>query len=205
MSFVKKPTQAVIFGGLFFIIPFIILIFVIKMALKLLKPFGGKIDQYLGIHTILGEAAITIISLILLLFICYVAGLLLQRGLVKDWGGHVEEKLFLFFPSLQVLKYRLLGEEYGAQSKWTGILLKEDDHYTLAFITNPITEPYLSIFIPEIPKMDAGEIRYMKKGECVYHTITMHSAMNAVISFGAKGNAWSVLADSPIKEGKSDI
>lgn len=205
MSFLKKPTQALIFGGLFFIIPAVLFIFVGKMALHILKPVGKRIDDYFGIHTFFGEAGVTVMCLLLLVLICYIAGLLLQMGLVKNWGGHVEEKLFLFFPSLQILKYRLLGEKSGRQSKWTGILLKEDNHYTLAFITSPLTDPYLSIFLPEIPKMDSGEIRYMKKEECVYSVISMKSAMDAVMSFGAKGNAWNVFVDSSIKERKSDI
>jgi uncharacterized membrane protein len=205
MPVIKKPSRALIMGGLFLIIPLIVLIVLGKHALAILAPLGKKIETGLGITSLFGEATVTIICLLILAFCCYIAGLLLQIGLVSNWGSRVEEKLFLFLPGLQILKYRLLGEEDASKSSWTGILLKEDDHYTLAFITNPVTEPYLSIFIPEIPKMDAGEIRYMKREECVYKAISMKSAMNAVISFGRDGNAWEALIDSPVKESKSDI
>ena len=206
MSIIKKPTRALLVGGLFLIIPIIILVILGKHAFAILTPLGRKIEQGLGITSLFGEATITIICLLLLLLFCYIAGMLLEVGLVSQWGRRMEEKLFLFVPSLQILKYRILGEEDASKSSWTAVLLHEENHYTLAFITNALTEDFLSIFIPESPHMDSGEIRFMKKEECVYTVVSMKAAMNAVISFGRDGKAWQSLAhETHDKEKKSDI
>lgn len=206
MSIIKKPSRALIIGGLFLIIPIVVLIILGKHALAILAPLGRKIETGLGITSLFGEATVTIICLLLLLLFCYIAGMLLEIGLVSQWGRKMEEKLFLFVPSLQILKYRILGEEDASKSSWTAILLHEENHYTLAFITNTLKEDFLSIFIPESPHMDSGEIRFMRREECVYTVISMKAAMNAVISFGRDGKAWESLVNkTPDKEKKSDI
>jgi hypothetical protein len=95
----------------FFIIPLIIIIALGKEAIGTLRPLGHTISHTLGVSTVFGKATISVICILLLLFLCYIAGLLLKIGMVSDWGDKVEEKIFLFFPQLQIIKYRLTGED----------------------------------------------------------------------------------------------
>lgn len=175
-------------GGLFLIIPLVIVIIVGKHALDMVTPLGHNIGHTLGISSLFGKATITIISLILILFFCYLAGLMLRLGFVSNWGLKVEEKLFLFMPQLQIIKFRMTGENPNVKSAWTPILLKDDKFYVLVFVTSSIEAPVWSIYIPESPKLDSGEIRYIKKEDCEYIPITLKQAMDAVISFGKSGH-----------------
>ena len=79
------------------------------------------------------------------------------------------------------------------KNRWKAILLKEDRHYSIAFITNTDTEGNLSIYIPDAPRMDAGEIRIMAAEDCDYRPISMKQAMAALGSFGRDGDLGGVL------------
>lgn len=193
MSIFGKPTKSVILGGLFLIIPLIVMIIIGKHAIIILAPLGKHLGHRLGVSSLFGKATITIISLVLLFVFCYLAGLLLRVGLVSKLGDRMEEKIFLFFPQLQIIKYRLSGET-ALKSVWTPILLKDEQFYVLVFVTSSLDEEVISIYIPESPKLDSGEIRYVRKEDCEYQVITMKQAMDAVVSFGKKGNIQQIVS-----------
>ncbi|WP_330442650.1 hypothetical protein [Flavobacterium sp. C4GT6] len=191
MSIIKKPTRAVILGGLFLVIPLVLILIIINHAIQILIPLGQKISDGLNIHSVFGAATLTVICVLLIIFLCYVAGMLIQIGLVRQWGKKMEQQLFLVVPSLQVLKYRLIDENRaGVEGAWKAILLKDGDFYLLAFITDKGDDKFMSVFIPDAPNMGGGEIRFVEKATCEYEPISMHVAMSALNSFGANGRPW---------------
>ncbi|MDG3584044.1 hypothetical protein [Galbibacter pacificus] len=202
MKIFNRSTNAVIIGGVFFLTPLLILIILISHALKLLFPIGRKLVDLLSIHSLFGAATVTIITVFILLLICYISGFLVQKGLVNDWGQKMEDRLFLLFPSMQMLKYRLLGDKPKAKHKrsenWKAILLQEELYYRVAFITET-KDNYYSIFIPDAPKLDAGEVRFFLIKNCRYIPISMKEAMKALNSFGRDANFGGELLEKPDK------
>ncbi|QLE00692.1 hypothetical protein HX109_03610 [Galbibacter sp. BG1] len=202
MKFFNKSTNAVILGGIFFLIPLLLIILLITHALQLLLPIGRKIVELLHIHSLFGAATVTIVTILIIVLVCYLSGFLVQKGLVNDWGQKVEDKLFLFFPSLQILKYRLLGDKLSQNNdsdNWKAILLKEDVYYRIAFIISE-EKDVLNIFIPDAPRMDAGEIRHFKMKDCEYVTISMKDAMNSLNSFGRDGQMGKYIGKTAVAE-----
>jgi len=199
MSFFSRSTKAVIIGGLFLIIPLLVLIILIKHALELLVPPVRKMVDYFNIHSIFGTATVTILAVLCIVLLCFLSGVLLRRGIINDWGEKMEEQLFFMFPSLQMLKYKMISDEDAlsvTKKGWQSILLKEDEHYVIAFITNEDEKGFLSLYIPDAPKMDAGEIRLIKKIDCEFREISMKSAMQAISSFGKRGNLSAAVLES---------
>lgn len=195
MSIIKKPTRAVILGGLFLVIPVILIIILVGHAVEIIGPLGKKVSSVLGIHSIFGAATLTVVCVFIILFFCYLAGMLIQFGFVQQWGKKMEQQLFLIVPSLQVLKYRLIDENQAAvKDTWKAILLRDGDFYLLAFITDEGDDKYMSVFIPDAPNMGGGEIRFLEKALCEYEPISMKIAMNALNSFGASGRPWDHIA-----------
>jgi len=197
MSLLSRPTKSIIIGGLFFIIPLLLLVVLVKHAFAILKPIVRKIVDTFEIHSVFGAATLTVFTILILVFLCYLSGLLLKKGLISDWGEKMDDTLFLLFPSLQMLKYKIAGESSNEVkgSHWKPILLNEDPHYTIAFITKEHENGFLSIYIPDAPKMDAGEIRLVHKSKCEHKAISMKAAMQAISSFGKQGELSKVLED----------
>lgn len=184
MALFNKSTRALIFGGLFFIIPFFLVVVAGKQLFEILHPVGQKISSLLGLHTIFGKSSVLIVTILIIILVCYLAGMLIEKGLVKNWNSRLEKKLFVFFPSLQMLKFRIIGDKNKVINEvWQGILFKEDNGYKIGFITEK-TERFTTIYIPDAPKIDAGEVRYMINSEFEYHNISMKEAMSAIYNFG---------------------
>jgi len=185
MKIFNTSSRAVILGGIFFLIPLLLIILLLTNAIKILLPIGRELVEVFGIHSIFGATTVTIVTVLLILFLCYLSGYLVQKGLVSNWGQKMEDRLFLMLPSLQMLKYRLLGDKptKPEDDNWKAILLKEDNHYIIAFIT-ATTNNFYSIYIPDAPKMDAGELRFITKKDCKFTPISMKEAMKSLNSFG---------------------
>lgn len=184
MGIFNKSSRALIFGGLFFIIPVLLLIFAWKQIHQILKPISTKISETFDLNSVFGSASIIIVTVILLIILCFIAGLLIEKGIVKNWSSSLEKKLFIFLPSLQMLKFRLIGDKNNIiKDVWEGIIFKEDNFYRIGFITDRSVN-YITIYVPDAPKIDAGEVRYMVKNEFEYYSITMKDAMSAIYSFG---------------------
>jgi len=184
MSIFSQTTRAVILGGLFTILPLLAVIVLLNKGIQLLLPVGRKLVELLDIHTLLGKATVSIICGFILILLCYISGILVDRGF-RRWNNAIEEKLFLFFPGFQMLKYRLSGDQTKIwPAKWRAKLLKDNQFYRVAFITDDSTPEYLSIYLPDGSRMDAGELRMARAEECEYLDITMTQAMNMLTQFG---------------------
>lgn len=185
MSLSKKPIGAIIIGGIFFLLPVLAILVLLTRGIKILVPVGYKLVDILNIHSLFGAATISIISLVLLLIVAYISGLLLSKGFFRRWNNAIEEKLFLLFPNLQMLKYQMMDDTAAfLDKKWDAVLLEENGTYTIAFVTDESYGSVLSLFIPDAPRIDAGEVRYMKHSACTFHPISMKMAMKALSHFG---------------------
>lgn len=196
MGILNKSSRALIFGGLFFIVPLLLIIFAWTQIHKTLKPISAKISEALDLNSVFGSASIIIVTIILLIILCFVAGLLIEKGIVKNWSSGVEKKLFIFMPSLQMLKFRLIGDNNNVINEfWQAIIFKEDSFYRIGFITDK-TKTHTTIYIPDAPKIDAGEVRYMTNSDFEYYNISMKAAMSAIYAFGEGLDVETIIANS---------
>lgn len=192
----NKSSRKLIFGGLFFIIPLLLFIVASKHAYDIIRPIGMKLSSQFGLNTLFGKSSALIVTLFILIVLCFLAGLLIERGLVKNWSSNFEKKLFVFLPSLQMLKFRLIGDHNSVINEiWEAVIFKEDSFYKIGFITEK-TGNHTTIYIPDAPKIDAGEVRYMDNSEFEYYPISMKEAMSAIYGFGEGLNIDTIIASS---------
>lgn len=181
----KSIVKYILTGTLFFVVPTLIVIVLFSKALQLLLPVSHKLTEFLDLKSVFGSAAVLVVGVGVILFIGFICGYFLLHGFLKQWGNVYEERLFYFFPSFQMMKYRLIDDAvYKKQNFWEPVLLKEEAFYLVAFITDRSNPDLLAVYVPDAPKMDAGEVRYFPVESCEYIPITMKQAMNALNHFG---------------------
>lgn len=179
-------------GTLFFVVPTLIVIVLLSKALHLLMPITHKITESLELKSIFGSAAIIIVGLGIVMFLGLLFGYFLLNGFLKLGSNKNEERFFYYLPSFQIMKYRFIEEDvYRKQKFWEPILLKEETFYLVAFITDRSHPDLIAVYVPDAPKMDAGEVRYFDKDRIEYIAITMKEAMNGLHHFG-KGITFEV-------------
>lgn len=179
--------------GLFFILPFIIIVLLGSKVIHILKPLGLKISQAFDLHTIFGEASVLIICILIIFLACVLCGYFIQKGIFTKWSSSIEEQLFIHFPSIQVLKYRMIKNQGSVINEfWQATLIEEEDSFRIAFITDE-SEDFVTLYIPDAPKIDAGEVRYMKKEKLTHYPISMRDAMGTLYNFGKDLDVQSII------------
>lgn len=181
-----KPFINLLLGGVFFLIPVLIGIVLISKAFKILNPISMAIANFLDKSSFLKVFLVELISLFILTGICYLAGLLLKKGIIKNWKGNIEEKLFFLFPGLQRLKMSLLGGQKSHWGeKWQAAIIKEDQHYRIGFISESESPDFFCVYLPDAPRMDAGEVRYYPCDTFEYREISLKELTDSFQAFGS--------------------
>ncbi|WP_224483378.1 hypothetical protein [Robertkochia aurantiaca] len=194
------PVINIILGGVFFLVPLFLIFIAGVKALTIFRPLGKLIADKLDLNGGWSVFYIDLMCFLLLLLICYLAGLLLKKGLLREWSGNVEENLFYLLPGLQRLKYSLMGErKYTKNQIWQPILFKEDIYYKVGAITTPEDEEYVSVFIPDSPRMDAGELRIYPRNDLEYYEIDFKTMVDGIRHYGRGISVKKALNEKQIK------
>ncbi|MUP47092.1 DUF502 domain-containing protein [Gramella sp. BOM4] len=184
MSPFSTTFRALFVGGLLFLFPIVIFFVIIIKAIQIVRPIVHKLATMLGIETIFGTATIGVFAIIFIILLCYLSGYLIHRGLLKKWNSSFEETIYTLFPALRRLKFRLFSEDSNSEDDWKSILFKRDDAFNIGFITHKSENGILSIFIPDAPEINNGEIILIAESKCIYHHIPRDQAMKLLVKFG---------------------
>ena len=153
-----------IIAGLLFMIPvFIVGIIVIKVfqiSASLAEPLGALIPiDYIG-----GIALVNILAVILLLLICFGAGLFARRAFMRGVSRAIESKLDLIYPRYAVIKAMTqAARDKNDSSKLIPVLARFDDNAQMGFEIERSETGMVTVFLPGSPDPWAGSVIHMHK------------------------------------------
>lgn len=181
-----KLVKTTILGGLIFLIPFFIVVVTVlkarEITAKLISPWAIK----WGISSIAGKASLAIIVDILLLLICFLAGLIVASGRIRSKFPILEAMVGKMIPGYEILKAQSAGSGVNTGSDpWQAILLKDGEDWRIAFIVEKDIDGYSTVFIPGSIKLDEGEMKVMPADSMVFHPISARQAHRMIIRFGS--------------------
>ena len=182
--------RTTITGGILFLLPIILLIVIFTKAYnilhKLSAPISGKLPEL-----IFGFDGSNLIALLLLIFICFVSGLLFRSKYVKNWIKKLEDNLLINVPGYALIKTITAGAMgKGTESDMTPILIHEDDSWGLAFLIEK-GEKLSTVFIPDAPRHDAGEIKIIPTSRIKKLDISTSKFILSIKSFGKGAIHWT--------------
>src|SRR4051794_20871926 len=107
--------KTTIIGGVFFLLPFAVVVFLIGQVAYVIslvaQPLKSSIDWSIG-----GVSLTIILATALVLVICYLAGLAAQRSLGARFTDKIERYLLMLFPRYAVLKDQM-ASNIGGRTK----------------------------------------------------------------------------------------
>jgi uncharacterized membrane protein len=180
-----KRFLSVMFNGVMFAIPLGAVIFLFGKLLDSLQRMVEPLANAVGVQKFLGEFALLIVSVALIMLFCFVLGLLLQRAaILRAVGDSVEGFAVRVIPSLGFLR-SMAGEKLDIQvsDAWKGILLQDEDSWVPAFLVEE-SAAWQTVFIPEAPKGDGGEVRVCARGSITFRELDLGVVRSALRVYG---------------------
>ena len=173
------------FNGIMFAIPLGAVIYLFGKVLNSLQRLVEPLANAVGVQRFLGEFALLVISVGMIMLFCFVLGLLLQRAAVlRLVGDSIEGFAVRVIPSLGLLK-SMAGEKLEIQvdKAWKGILLQDEDSWVPAFLIEE-SEKWQTVFIPEAPTGEGGEVRVFARGSITFREMDLGVVRAALRVYG---------------------
>ena len=177
-------------GGLFFIVPIVLLIFIFGKVIEILRKIVAPIAEKISI-TLLGQHSISrIIALIIIIMVCFIAGLLAktkEASRLKEW---VEDNILSNIPGYSLLKG--MGESAaGLESKNLKevVLVDIEEVWQIGFLMERLDDDLNAVFIPGAPNPMSGDVVFVKWDRLKIIDVSGLSAMKISKKLGIDSKA----------------
>jgi len=154
--------KTTIIGGGVFVIPFIIVVALLLKAMKIMMVIAAPLDSLIPVDKIGGIAIANLLALILVIIICFLAGLAAKSLYAKRIHESIDSKLRLFIPGYAFLKGMTGGlEEDGEDNHMIPVIAKLDDSAQIGFEVDRLESGLVVVYLPGAPNPWSGSVVLM--------------------------------------------
>ena len=149
--------QTTILGGVFFLIPIAFVLMILGNAYDIALTVAAPIDALIPLEDVAGVALANILAVLLLLLVCFVAGLIAKLEFFSARMNKLDGLLTEVMPGYAIAKSVLGGmiKKADMETLLTPVLVSFDDHQMIAFEIER-TETYAIVFLPGSPTAWSG-------------------------------------------------
>jgi uncharacterized membrane protein len=155
----SNPVTTTLLGGAIFLLPLIVVIYVVGQGLGLMAKVAEPLVAALPNKSIGGVTLASVAALLLLLLLCFGAGVLAKAAFGRALSAKFEDKLQTLYPRYTVIKAMSQGL-HGAvgQRVPKPVLATFDDHQLIAFDMERLPDGRAVIYLPGAPDAWSGSV-----------------------------------------------
>jgi len=150
-------------GGLLFLLPLIVVGALIGQVVPIVLTVAESLGEILPgfVKTPGGIALLILLAIVILLLLCFAAGILARKSFGRNLSEAFEKKLLLLFPRYAILKDQMADSIGGDQTKpqMKPVLVRFDDCVRVGFETERNEEAQVvTVYLPGSPDPWAGKV-----------------------------------------------
>ena len=180
MNFLNKTIK----GGIFLIIPLALVIVLIGKVFGFLKPLATSISERVFTGDILGVRPAYLLTILLIILICFVAGLVATSAISRSMVHWIEENVLAFFPGYKLLKTTSQAAIGMDESKNYEVVLSPIDGWMITFLIERLDNGEVIVFVPGSPRPWSGNIVIFKETEIRPTKMTQKEALSILRQTG---------------------
>lgn len=189
MKSILKIIKATFLGGILFLVPLVVLLIVVEKGYAIIQKTTLPLVNSLPRINVLGIALQELVGIIILILICFAAGLLAKTANAKKLVQKLEDGILSFVPGYSFIKNmneNILGFESNENLKV--ILVPTDAGLQFAFLIEQISEEKFTVFIPDAPNPWSGSVVFVDKKDIQDIDITQKQALACIrkLGYGSK-------------------
>ncbi len=148
-------------GGLLFLLPLIVLGSLIGQLVPIVMSIANVLGDVLPgtFKTPSGISLLVLLAIVVLLLLCFLAGLIARYSLGRRFSEAFEKKLVMLFPRYAILKDQVADSIGGDQSrpKMTPVLVRLNDFMRIGFeIERSADSKHVTVYLPGSPDTWSG-------------------------------------------------
>ena len=151
--------KTTVLGGVLFLVPVVIFIAVIGKALKITSKLAAPIAAQLGFDTIAGIAVAQVIAIVVLVLVCFFAGLAAKTTRANRFVLSLEANVLEKIPVYDFIKTKTTSALNSEDAeKMDSVLVRFDDSWQLALEVERFEESHVVIYLPGAPDPWSGSV-----------------------------------------------
>jgi len=184
MKWYSRVAKRIGKGIVLFLFPIMLLIFIFEKAIKIVQSIILPIKSHLPAERIFGIGILSLISLILILLVCYIAGMLTESKKVKSFLSFIEDNLLIFIPGYAMIKSGARDAIGDADDKWKVVMIAEDEEWKFGIEVDKQPDGYSTIFFPEPPDAKSGEMKLIHESKLKRINLPVSKLVNVIRNYG---------------------
>ncbi len=157
--------KTTIIGGVLFLLPLAVILFLLGHALTIVTPVARPIVtafdfERLGRYADIGAG--TLLSILLLVLISFVAGVLARTAVGTRVSSWFENSLSRGLPQYRMVKSMADGFAHieGSDSMKPSLVFMEDG-WQIGYAMEPVGDGWVAVFLPDVPTPMSGTLIYL--------------------------------------------
>lgn len=185
MNSLSKMIKSTFWGGIFFLVPVVLFVWIIGRALAVIRKLFSPILTRLPETNLAGIVGVRqLVAIVVLLLICFIAGLLARTRIAQRFLNWLEDNVLGLVPGYKMLKN--MGEQIsGLEAQELKVVLaRVDDGWQLSFLIDKIAEDMYTVFVPGSPEPWSGSVYHMEGDKIIWTDITKKQALRCLRQMG---------------------
>jgi uncharacterized membrane protein len=171
-------------GGIFFLIPVVILIVVLAKAAGIMMAVAQPMADWLPVDTIGGVALANIIAVVVLVLVCFLAGLLARHALASAFVSKLESKVLVNVPGYLMIKSLVSGFDESLVAGLKPVALQLGSAERVGFEIEKLPDGRSMVFIPSPPNPFSGITQVLPPDQITYLDVSIKQVMEVTENFG---------------------
>ncbi len=176
-------------GGILFLLPVVLIVILLNKARVILLKISQPLHKFMP-DLIMGLDGANLLAIILIIVTCFIGGLIFRSPLVRRGISGLEENVLSYFPGYAMLK-SITTDAIGdaTEHNMTTVMVRDGDTWNIAFLVEE-TAKYCTVFIPEAPRHDSGEIKIVPADWVKKTDVPSSKAARSLQRYGKGAAKW---------------
>ena len=173
-----------VIGGVVFLIPVVVLVVVITKAIGFMMLVAQPMADWLPVDTVGGVALANIIAILILVLICFLAGLLARHALASTVVGQLESRVLVKLPGYLMIKSLVSGFDESQVAGLKPVALQLGTAERVGFEIEKLPDGRSTVFIPSQPNPFSGITQVLPPEQVSYLDVSVKQIIEVTENFG---------------------
>ncbi len=180
--------KTTVIGGLVFLVPVVVLIIVLTKAAGLMMMVAEPMAGFIPVDSIGGVALANVIAGIAVVLVCFIAGLVARRALIRSTVEGLESKVLSKVPGYVIIKGMLSGLHEEETGRLTPVLATIGSAARIGLEIERLDDGRTVVFMPNAPNPWSGKVQILAPDHVQRLGLSMAEYMENVERFGQGTN-----------------
>lgn len=156
----SQSLRATLTGGILFLLPVILIIWLLSKALKVVEKLSDPLVSASGMHTVGGIALGTIFAIIVLVLLSFLAGVAARTRTGQGILSMLENSILGLLPQWRMARGLIESFDKDRMNHVEVVLVPTDAGWCVGLVLEKPDDDWWTVFIPGAPQWTSGSLSY---------------------------------------------